>query len=216
MLSNISYDYIEKYIGSILPEDSKKLKEIKAYADKEHVPIVCPEVGQFIRVLLKITDAKNILEVGTAIGYSSLVMADATSMDARITTIEKRSDMVQIAKKNIGESIYKEKIKIIKGDAREILPQLEEKYDFIFLDAAKGHYLDFFNRCDKVLRKNGVILSDNVLYKGMVANDKLVVRRKKTIVKRMRSYLEYLFKLDNYETSIIPIGDGVALTYKKE
>jgi len=215
-LSNINYNYIGEYIRSILPEDSIKLKEIKTYADNEHVPIICPEVGQLIKVLLNITNSKNILEIGTAIGYSSILMAEATNSNTKITTIEKRNDMVEIAKKNIKESNYDERIKIIMGDAREILPQLEEKYDFIFLDAAKGHYLDFFNKCSRILKKDGVILSDNVLYKGMVANDELVVRRKKTIVKRMKNYLEYLSRLENYSTAIIPIGDGVALTYKKE
>lgn len=177
---------------------------------------MCPEVGQFIKVILKITDPKNILEIGTAIGYSSLIMAKASSDMAKITTIEKRKDMVNIAKENINKSNYKDKINVLHGDARELLPKIDKKYDFIFLDASKGHYLDFFNKSIKLLKKGGVILSDNVLYKGMVANDELVHRRKKTIVKRMRSYLEYLSKLENYDTSIIPIGDGVALTYKKE
>ncbi len=216
MLSNITQDYVEKYIRNILPESSKELKKLEVYAKINHIPIVFPEVGQFISVLLKIIKAKNILEVGTAIGYSSLIMAKASNDDTRITTIEKRKDMVEIAEKNINESDYKEKIKIIQGDARKVLPQIQDEYDFIFLDAAKGHYLEFFNNCTEILKEGGVIVSDNVLYKGMVANDKLVVRRKKTIVKRMRDYLKHLSKLEDYDTSIIPIGDGVAVTYKKE
>lgn len=213
---DINYDYIEEYIRGILQEDSDKLREIKDYGNSNHIPIICPEVGQFIKVLLKISDAKNILEVGTAIGYSSLIMAEATSSDTKITTIEKKEDMFKIAKKNINQSKYRERIRIIEGDAREIIPGLEQKYDFIFLDAAKGHYLDFFNECSRVLRKGGVILSDNVLYKGMVASDELVVKRKKTIVKRMRNYLEYISNLDGYITSVLPLGDGVSITYKEE
>ncbi len=215
-MSNINQDYVEEYIRSLLPESSKEFKQIENYAKLNHIPIVQPEVGQLIRVLLKISKAKNILEIGTAIGYSALIMAEGTDFDAKITTIERRSDMVEMAKKNINNTEYKEKIKIIQGDAKEILSDMEGEYDFIFLDAAKGHYLDFFKRSTGILKKDGIILSDNVLYKGMIANDKLVIRRKKTIVKRMRNYLKYLSQLENYDTSIIPIGDGVALTYKKE
>lgn len=216
MLSNINQDYIQEYIRSILPENTQLLRDLETYAHKNHIPIVYPEVGQFIKVIIKMTGAKRILEIGTAIGYSSLLMAKASNFNARITTIEKRKDMADIAEVNIEKSNYKDKIKIIHGDARIIIPMLDEKFDFIFLDAAKGHYLDFFKKSTKLLKTGGIILSDNVLYKGMVANDELVIRRDKTIVKRMRHYLEYLSKLENYETSIIPIGDGVALTYKKE
>jgi len=199
-----------------LPEGSGNLNRIKDYANKNNVPIIFPEVEQFIRVLLKISNAKNILEIGSAIGYSSLVMAESTPSNVRITTIEKRKDMYKIAKENINQSKYKDKVKIIEGDARDVIPELEEKYDFIFLDAAKGHYLEFFNDCTKKLNDEGIIVSDNVLYKGMIASDELVIRRKKTIVKRMRNYLEYISDLDGYITSVLPLGDGVSITYKEE
>lgn len=213
---DINYDYIEEYIKGILKSDSGKLKKMKDFANSNNIPIVSPEVGQFIRVLLKISNAKNILELGTAIGYSSLIIAEATGPDTNVTTIEIRKDMYEIAKRNINESKYEEKINIIEGDAREIIPQLDKKYDFIFLDASKGHYLDFFNDSIKKLNNGGIIVSDNVLYKGMVASDELVIRRKRTIVKRMRNYLEYISNLDGYITSVLPLGDGVSLTYKEE
>ena len=143
-------------------------------------------------------------------------MAESTPSNVRITTIEKRKDMYKIAKENINQSKYKDKVKIIEGDARDVIPELEEKYDFIFLDAAKGHYLEFFNDCTKKLNDEGIIVSDNVLYKGMIASDELVIRRKKTIVKRMRNYLEYISDLDGYITSVLPLGDGVSITYKEE
>lgn len=199
-----------------MPEGSGNLNRIKDYANKNNVPIIFPEVEQFIRVLLKISIVKNILEIGSAIGYSSLVMAESTPSNVRITTIEKRKDMYKIAKENINQSKYKDKVKIIEGDARDVIPELEEKYDFIFLDAAKGHYLEFFNDCTKKLNDEGIIVSDNVLYKGMIASDELVIRRKKTIVKRMRNYLEYISDLDGYITSVLPLGDGVSITYKEE
>lgn len=215
-MNNINEEYIEKYIQDILPERPDFLKELEDYAYKEHIPIIHPEVAQFLKVILNIKKPLEILELGTAMGYSALVMACSTGRKTNITTIEKRKDMIGMAKQNIEISPYKYRIKIIEGDAKKELCFLPRKYDFIFLDAGKGHYLDFFKSCTDLLNNGGIIVSDNVLYKGMVANDKLVVRRKKTIVKRMRSYLEYISDLDGYITSILPLGDGVSITYKKE
>lgn len=215
-MNYINEEYIEEYILSILPENEEYLKELELYASENHVPIIDKEVAQFLKVLLKIDKPKNILEIGTAIGYSSLIMASSTAKNCKIKTIERRLDMIELAEKNINNTDYKDKIKILHGEADEILLNLDEKFDFIFLDAAKGHYLDFFNNCTNLLESKGVIVSDNVLFRGMVASDELVIRRKKTIVKRLREYLEYISRLEGYETSIIPIGDGVALTYKEE
>ena len=215
-MNHINEEYIEDYIRSLLPKRKDYLKEMEEYAEENHVPIVEPEVAQLLKVLLKIRKPKNILEIGTAIGYSALVMADTTGENCKITTIERRKDMIEKALVNIEKTPYKSRIKILEGDAEEVLLNLEEKYDFIFLDAAKGQYMDFFNKCLKLLDKNGIIVSDNVLYKGMVATDQLVIRRKKTIVKRLRAFLQYINEIEGYSSSIIPIGDGVALTYREE
>jgi predicted O-methyltransferase YrrM len=215
-LTNINEEYIEEYIQSILPENESYLKELELYAEENHVPIVQREVAQLLKVLLKIHRPKNILEIGTAIGYSALIMASSTDEVCKITSIERRADMVDIAIKNINNTKYKDRIKVLHGEADEILSKLDEKYDFIFLDAAKGQYLEFFNQCMDLLNTKGVIASDNVLFKGMVASDKLVVRRKKTIVKRLREYLRYINYLEGYISCVIPIGDGVALTYREE
>ncbi len=215
-MTHINEEYIEEYIRSILPENVGYLRELELYAEENHVPIIEKETAQLLKVLLKIDRSKNILEIGTAIGYSALIMALSTDNDCKITTIERRLDMVDLAKKNINNTKYKEKIKILYGEAEEILPSLDEKFDFIFLDAAKGQYLEFFNSCIKLLNEKGVIMSDNVLFKGMVASDKLVIRRKKTIVKRLREYLKYINHLEGYTSCVIPIGDGVALTYREE
>lgn len=216
ILTNINEEYIEKYIRSILPKNNSYLTIMEDYALENHVPIIEPEVGQLLKVLLKSQKPKKILEVGTAIGYSALVMAEATDEKCEITTIERRADMVELALENINNTPYKNRIKILEGDAIDILPNLEEKYDFIFLDAAKGQYLEFFNYCIKYLKPGGMILSDNVLFKGMVASDALVIRRKKTIVKRLRTFLEYINNLEGYTSCVMPLGDGVALTYKEE
>lgn len=214
-LSNINEEYIEEYIRNILPENKFYLKELEIYAELNHIPIIEKEVAQLLKLLLKIHKPKKILEIGTAIGYSALVMAEAID-NCQITTIERLPNMVQLAKTNINNTVYKNKIRILEGEAEEILPNIEEKYDFIFLDAAKGQYLELFNHCMRLLRPKGLIVSDNVLFKGMVASDKLVIRRKKTIVKRLRKYLEYINAIEGYISSIIPIGDGVALTYREE
>lgn len=215
-MTNINEEYIEKYIRSILPKNNSYLKIMEDYARENHVPIIEAEVGQLLKVLLKSQNPENILEVGTAIGYSALVMAEATNDKCKITTIERRSDMVELALANIEKTPYKNRIKILEGDAIDILPNLEENYDFIFLDAAKGQYLEFFNYCIEYLKPGGMIVSDNVLFKGMVASDALVIRRKKTIVKRLRTFLEYINNLEGYTSCVMPLGDGVALTYKEE
>lgn len=214
-MNNINEEYVEEYIKSILPERPDFMFKMERYAYENHVPIIHPEVAQFLMVILKIKRPLKILEVGTAIGYSAMVMAYSTDDDTEIFTIEKREDMIQLANENIGDSIYKDRIKIMPGKAEEILPNLKEKYDFIFLDAAKGHYLDFFKSCSNVLNSGGIIVSDNVLYKGMVASDQLVIRRKKTIVKRMRQYLKHISNLKGFSSCVLPLGDGVAITYKE-
>lgn len=214
-MGNINESSVEEYIRSLVPRRESFLVELEKYAELNHVPIIHPEVAQFIKVLLKIAKPKRILEIGTAIGYSALIMASSIEREGRIISIEKREDMINTAEKNIHDSGYSDMIKIIKGEAEEVLPNINDEFDFIFIDAAKGQYMEFFPHCIRNLSEGGIILSDNVLYKGMVANDKLVLRRKKTIVKRMRSYLDYITNHKDLETSVIPIGDGVAITYKK-
>ncbi len=215
-MSNIIESYVEDYIRKVIPKNEGLLLEMEEYASQNHVPIVHPEVAQFLKVLINIKKPKKILEIGTAIGYSAILMTTAMGESGQTLTIERREDMINIAQQNIDENGLSKRIKIIQGDAEEVLPNIKDSFDFIFLDAAKGQYLEFFPYCISNLAYNGIIVSDNVLFKGMVASDELVIRRKKTIVKRMREYLDYICNNENLESSIIPIGDGVALTYKKE
>lgn len=215
-MTNINEEYVEEYIRSITPPNNNYLVKMEHYAKEFHVPIIEPEVAQLLKVLLKSNKPKNILEIGTAIGYSALIMAETTPDDTKITTIERNEDMLILARENISNSIFKDKVKILQGEAEAILPHLSDKYDFIFLDAAKGQYLEFFNYCIALLKPGGLIVSDNVLFKGMVATDDLVIKRKKTIVNRLRTYLRYINELDGYTSCVIPIGDGVALTYKED
>ncbi|MCX7843531.1 MAG: O-methyltransferase [Clostridia bacterium] len=212
----ICHDYINEYIRNTIKPSTGILAELEEFAEKNHVPIIQPEVARLLFVLGTIHKPKRILEVGTAIGYSAILMSGFLDGAGKIDTIERYELMVERAKENIRRAGLTDTISIITGDALEVLRCLDKKYDMIFLDGAKGQYGEFLAECERMLEAGGLLVSDNVLYKGMVAANELVVRRKKTIVKRMRDYLDMLCKSDKFETSIIPIGDGVAVSYKKK
>lgn len=213
-MSNISHDYIENYIRGLLPENHGIISEMEDYAKENNVPIVHPEVAQFLRVIIKTKGIKRILEVGTAIGYSASVMAEAAGCDCKIVTIEKNEDMYNMALKNIKSLGYDDRIDVIYGDAMNELKHIEGSYDMIFLDAAKGHYEHFLSLCLNRLNIGGLIISDNALFRGMVASNELLIRRKITIVKRMRKYLNLISNMEELETVVMPLGDGVALSCK--
>lgn len=213
-MGNINKSYIEDYIRNLIQEE-QNLKDIRDYGEENAVPIIHPEVKQLLKVMIEIKKPKKILEVGTAIGYSAMVMANVMPRDGKIVTIERNPVMIELAKQNIADKGFGKMIEIREGDAEEILAELDEKFDMVFLDGAKGRYQDFLEYIFKNLNDEGVIIADNVLFKGMIASDELVIRRKKTIVKRMRSYLEYISDDQRLETSIIPIGDGVAISYRR-
>lgn len=211
----ICYDYINEYIRNTIQKTDGILAQMEDYAKENHVPIVHPEVARFLTVLGNIKKPKYVLEVGTAIGYSAIVMSVFLQDGGRIDTIERQDAVIEKALENIEKAGVKDKINLIKGDAKDVLKSLDKKYDMVFIDAAKGQYLDFLENIFGNLNKNAIIVSDNVLYKGMIANDDLVVRRKKTIVKRLREYLSVICNDKRLDTSIIPIGDGVAVSYLK-
>lgn len=211
---NINYDYITQYIRETIPQNQGILKEMEEYAHENHVPIVHPEVARLIFVIAKIINPVNILEIGTAIGYSAILLSKALKPGGKIVTIERYEKMIKVARENIKKADLENTITVLEGDAEQILPGLAGQYDYIFIDAAKGQYLEFLPHCMRLLKSSGVLVSDNVLYKGMIATDKLVVRRKKTIVKRLRNYLTAICNHPQLESTIIPIGDGVAISYK--
>lgn len=213
-MSNISYDYIEEYIRELLPKSEGHIKEMEDYAVENNVPIIHPEVAQLLRIIIKSHGVKNILEIGTAIGYSASVMSLAAGEGSKVVTIERDDNMCLIADENIKLLGLNESIKIVKGDAMEVLDEIEGEFDLVFLDAAKGHYDHFLPMCLKRLKKGGILVCDNVLFRGMVATNKLLIRRKITIVKRMRKYLSHISNMPGLETVILPIGDGVALSLK--
>ena len=209
---NINYEYIIRYIRASLKKSNGHIEEMEAFAKKYEVPISQPETIKLIEILIKFGKISRVLEVGSAIGYSAIRMAMAGAK--LIDTIEINPDAVRVARDNIERSGLGNNINVIYGDAKDVLPTMDGEYDMIFIDASKGQYNEFFPHCMRMLASGGILVSDNVLYKGMTATDELVERRKITIVRRLRSYIDMLCSHPELETDILPLGDGVALSIK--
>lgn len=214
-MSGVTYDYMEEYIRGLIPETEGKLRELEEFAKENRVPIAQKETIKFLQFMVSMKKPLRILELGTAIGYSAIVMYEAAGTNPYITTVERSEEMIKYAKKNIESFQLDEKIIIEEGDCLEVLEKLKEPYDLIFMDAGKGHYNHFLPHCLRLLNQDGIIIADNVLFRGMVASDELVKRRKITIVKRMRKYLELVSQDKELVTSVIPIGDGIAVTKRR-
>lgn len=213
-MSNINHDYIEDFIFGILPQSDGLLKEIEEYAKINNVPIITKDVRALLQTIIIATKPKKILEIGSAIGYSAILMAMCLEGDFSITTIERNKEYIEIAKGNINACGFSNNINIIEGSAEEVLPSIEGPFDIIFVDAAKGQYMDFFRKSINNLKIGGLFICDNVLFRGMVAERSLLIRRKITIVKRLQKFLKYIANNDSLKTSIIPIGDGVSISCK--
>ena len=195
--------------------DKNILVELENFAETNHVPIARPEVAKLLVVLGNLLKPLSILEVGTAIGYSSILLSSVLKPGGRIDTVERNEKRYTKAKENIKKAELDGVINVILGDALEVLGCLSGPYDMIFMDAAKGQYVSFLPDCLRMLSPGGLLVSDNVLYKGMTQNDELVVRRQKTIVRRMREYLDILNGSEELTTCVLPVGDGVAVSYRK-
>lgn len=215
-MSGVTHEYMEQYLRELIPEREGTLEELEKFGVENGVPIIQKEGAKFLEFMVNMKQPKNILELGTAIGYSSILMASSVNNHVKITTVERDENMVSIAQKNIEKYGYKDKIHIIQGDCLEVLENLQEKFDIIFMDAGKGHYNHFLPHCLRLLADDGIIIADNVLFRGMVASNELVKRRKITIVKRMRTYLEMVSKDKSLITSVIPMGDGIAITKRRK
>ncbi len=218
LVSNINHEYIQSYLYGVIPPSQGILKELEEYAEQNNVPIVTPDVAGLIAVLVKTGRVKRILEVGTAIGYSSILMGthmqSYAGKDFSIITIEKNEESAELAKQNIKKAGMEDNIKVLTGDASELLASVEGSFDMIFVDAAKGQYMDFMEQSIGKLKLGGLFVCDNVLFRGMVAERSLLKRRKITIVKRLRKFLEFISKCEELQTTIIPMGDGVSISCK--
>lgn len=211
----IVYPYITDFLRREIPQRTGILKELEEYAAENSVPIVQPETAKLLETMSCIKRPTRILEVGTAIGYSAILMSQYLAENGSITSLEWDADMTEIARKNIERAGLSDKITIINNDAKEVLPTLTGEYDIIFLDGPKAHYIYMLNDCIRLLKKGGILIADNILYKGMTADDEHVIRRKITIVKRLRRFISAQTERAELETVILPLGDGVTMAVKK-
>ncbi len=205
------------FINSMETENGELLEQIEREALADNVPIIRKEVQSFLQVLLAMKKPMSILEIGTAVGFSALLMSEWVPTNCKITTIEKFEKRIPIARENFKRAKREEQIELLEGDALEIMKGLSSSYDFIFMDAAKAQYIYYLPEVIRLLNKDGVLVSDNVLQDGDIIESKYAIeRRNRTIHSRMREYLYEIKHTEELATSIVPIGDGVALSVKKE
>lgn len=203
------------YIRSLEVPESAVIEAIEQEALRDRVPIIRKEMQSFLKVLLMIKRPMRILEVGAAVGFSSILMSEYMPEGGHITTIENYDKRIPIARANFKRAGKEEQIDLIEGDALEVMHGLEGPYDLIFVDAAKGQYIHYLPEVMRLLGTDGVLVSDNVLQEGDIIESRFAVeRRNRTIHSRMREYLYELKHHDQLQTSIIPLGDGVALSVK--
>lgn len=208
---------VRDYIHSLESSQGVLCDEIARQAVADYVPIIKKETGALLKTLIAAKQPKAILEVGTAVGYSALLMASVMGADCNITTIEKYEPRIPIAKENFRRAGMEDRIRLLEGDAEEILNRLEGTYDFIFMDAAKGQYIHWLPVIMGLLAPGGMLVSDNVLQDGDIVQSRYgVERRNRTIHSRMRDYLYTLKHMDQLETSIVPIGDGVTISVRTD
>ena len=205
------------FINSFDKGNSPFLDELEREAKRDYVPIIRTDMQSLLRFLLRLKRPVNILEVGTAVGFSALLMAENTAEECRITTIENYEKRIPIARENFKRGGMEHRITLLEGDATEILKELDEAYDFIFMDAAKGQYLNFLPDLLRLLAEDGMLVSDNVLQDGDLMESRYAVtRRNRTIHSRMRDYLYELKNNPVLETVILPVGDGVTISVKTD
>ena len=205
------------YINSLDSGNTEVLDTIEREALDSYVPIIRKEMQSFLKLLLAMQKPKRILEVGTAVGFSAILMTEYNPFPCELVTIENYEKRIPIARDNFVRAGKEKQITLIEGDATEVLKTLEEPFDMIFMDAAKGQYINFMPDILRLLKKDGVLVSDNVLQDGDIIESHFVVtRRNRTIHKRMREYLYELTHRDDLVTAVLPIGDGITVSTKVE
>ena len=212
----INEERIRDYLYSLEPDWGELCESIASKARKEEIPVIKRETGALLKTMVALKQPRAILEVGTAVGYSALLMAGAAPESCKITTIEKYEPRILEAKKNFAKAEIEDRIVLLEGDAQEILQSLTGPFDFVFLDAAKGQYLHWLPVILGLLERGGVLFSDNVLQGGDVLQSRYgVERRDRTIHGRMREYLYQIKHMEGLESAIVPIGDGVSISVKR-
>ena len=191
--------------------NKQELEKIKQKALEEHIPIIMDDTLEVVDKILKEIKPQKILEIGTAVGYSAICFSEYLQPGGKIDTIERDEERITEAKENIKKVEVEDKINIFSGDAVEILPTLNEKYDVVFIDAAKGKYPFFLKEALRMINENGVILADNILYKGYVMSD-YNKHKQRTAVRNLREYIKEVTENPNIETEILEVGDGLAVS----
>ena len=203
------------YINSLDKGNTAVLDQIEREALESYVPIIRKDMQSFLKLLLTVQKPMRIREVGTAVGFSAILMAEYAPEGCQVVTIENYDKRIPIAKQNFERAGKSDQITLLEGDATEVLKTLEEPFDMIFMDAAKGQYINFMSDVLRLLKKDGVLVSDNVLQDGDIIESHFIVeRRNRTIYKRMREYLYELTHRDDLVTSVLPVGDGITVSVK--
>lgn len=209
-------DRIVSYIHSLESSNSEILQKIEQCAIEENVPIIRKEMESYLRVMLMIKQPLNILELGCAIGYSAILMSEYLPEGGHITTIENYDKRIIQAKENIKAAKVEDKITLLEGDAMERMAELtSESYDFVFMDAAKAQYINFLPEVLRLMKPGAILIADNVLQDGDIIESRYgIVRRNRTIHSRMREYMYEVKHMEELETTIVPIGDGITMSIK--
>ena len=191
------------------------LEEMRLFARQSWIPVILDDSLEYIENLLSKKSVKNILEIGTAIGYSAICFSKFLMDDGKIDTIEIDKQRIMLAKANIDMYKLNDKVNIIEGDALTVLPKLNKKYDFIFIDGPKSHYIEYLPLCLKMLNDDGVIIADNVNYKGMVKGEEKVKHKQRTAVTRLREFIDKVKNDEGLNNDLVDIGDGILVITKK-
>lgn len=193
-----------------------ELCELEDYAQKNIVPIIKPETARFLELICSIKKPVKILEIGTAIGYSAILMAKILGKKVFIDTIEINKSKVILARENIKKCGLENNINVIYGDGAEVLQFLNGTYELIFLDAAKGQYIEYLPQCSRLLQSEAILITDNIFCQGLLPSKEKIARRKKTMVRKVSEYLDIIMTEEEFKTSLISIGDGVAVSIKRQ
>lgn len=205
---------IQNFIRQYVKAPNALLSELVSYAQQHYVPIAKPETAAFLRTICAAKRPKRIFEAGTAIGYSSIIMAEYLAEGGSIDTVEIQEETALLARQNIKRAGYAEQIHVIIADAADAIRCMDKQYDMVFLDAAKGQYKEMLSEAKRVLKVGGILLSDNILFDGRVCREGTPGKKFRTIVVNMREFLESLTQDTDFETSLLTVGDGLALSVK--
>ena len=210
---NITNEIISSYIDNLYVNENRRLEELREFAEERHVPIILKDTEKLLKVIMRLKEPARVLEIGTAVGYSSCVFADCC--DCSVLTIESDEETAKAARINIENLGFADQVRVMTGDARDVLKCLdtEEKFDILFIDAAKSHYREFWDLALPLLKDESMIICDNVLMSGMTVSDEYDERgRHRTSINKMRDFITYINSLDYAETAILPVGDGVSIS----